>query len=40
MLFPENPLLCCGKSTSDFATRSREEWRGKLAAMQLIVPLQ
>jgi hypothetical protein len=37
-LFPGNPLLCCGKSNSDFATRSREEWRGKLSAMQLIVP--
>ena len=37
-LFPGNPLLCCGKSNSEFATRSREEWRGKLAAMQFIVP--
>jgi len=37
-LFPGNPLLCCGQSKSDFATRSREEWRGKLSAMQLIVP--
>ena len=38
MLFPGNPLLCGGKSNSEFATRSREDWRGKLAAMQLIVP--
>ena len=37
-LFPGNPLLCCGRSKSDFATRSREEWQGKLSAMQLIVP--
>lgn len=37
-LFPGNPLLCCGQSKSDFATRSREEWRGKLSDMQLIVP--
>jgi hypothetical protein len=37
-LFPRNPLLCCGRSKSDFATRAREEWRGKLAALQLIVP--
>ena len=37
-LFPDNPLLCCGQSKSDFATRSGEQWRGKLSAMQLIVP--
>ena len=37
-LFPGNPLLCCGKSSFDFATRSREEWRGKLTELQLIVP--
>jgi len=35
---PGDPLLCCGRSKSDFATRSREEWRGNLSAMQLIVP--
>ena len=37
-LFPGNPLLCVGKSKAVFATQSREEWRGKLTAMQLIVP--
>ena len=37
-LFPGNPLLCCGKSNRDFDTRPREEWRGKLAELQLIVP--
>ena len=37
-LFPGNPLVCCGRSKSDFATFSREEWRGMLSAMQLIVP--
>ena len=37
-LFPGNPLLCCGKSSFDFATRSREEWRGQLTQLQLIVP--
>jgi hypothetical protein len=37
-LFPGNPLLCSGKSSFDFATRSREEWRGKLGDLQLIVP--
>jgi hypothetical protein len=37
-LFPGNPLLCAGRSKSEFATRSREEWHGELAALQLIVP--
>jgi hypothetical protein len=37
-LFPGDPLLCAGRSSCDFATRSREEWRGELAALQLIVP--
>jgi hypothetical protein len=38
VLFPGNPLLCCGKSNSEFATRPREEWRGQLRGQQLIVP--
>ena len=38
VLFPDNPLLCAGRSNSDFATQAREEWRGKLAGLQLIVP--
>jgi hypothetical protein len=37
-LFPGNPLLCCGLSDSKFDTRSREEWRGQLNALQLIAP--
>jgi len=37
-LFPGDPLLCCGKSNSDFDTKSREEWRGKLSALQFVVP--
>jgi hypothetical protein len=37
-LFPGDPLLCAARSNSKFATRLREEWRGKLAALQLIVP--
>jgi hypothetical protein len=37
-LFPGNPLLCCGLSNSDFDTRLRSEWRGKLSTLQLIVP--
>ncbi len=36
--FPGDPLLCCGRSSSDFDTRPREQWRGELAKLQLIVP--
>lgn len=38
VLFLGDPLLCVGRSNSEFATRSREEWRGTLARLQLIVP--
>jgi hypothetical protein len=38
LLFPGDPLLCCGKSQRLFNTRRREEWRGKLSALSLIVP--
>lgn len=38
ILFPGNPYLCVGKSSSIFATRRREAWRGKLGANSLIVP--
>ena len=37
-LFPGNPLLCVGKSMSDFKTRHREELRGEMAELSLIVP--
>jgi hypothetical protein len=37
-LFSDNVLLCAGRSNYDFATRSRSEWRGELAALQFIVP--
>jgi hypothetical protein len=37
-LFSGDPLLCCGKSSMEFATRPREQWRGRLAQLQLIVP--
>ena len=37
-LFPENPLLCCGHSKFRFDTRPREQWRGRLSQLQLIVP--
>lgn len=37
-LFPDNPLLCCGASSYAFDTKPREDWRGELSALQLIVP--
>ncbi|MEP6699533.1 MAG: hypothetical protein ABJB09_07375 [Verrucomicrobiota bacterium] len=37
-LFPGDALLCVGQSQSYFATQSRQEWRGSLGGMQLIVP--
>ncbi|MBA2434821.1 MAG: hypothetical protein H0V54_07015 [Chthoniobacterales bacterium] len=37
-LFPGNPLLCVGKSNSEFATRARKQWRGRLNGLPLIVP--
>ena len=38
VLFPGNPLLCCGARDDLFETRSREEWRGNLSRLALIVP--
>ena len=37
-LFPGNPWLCVGASDHDFKTRHRDELRGKLSALALIVP--
>jgi hypothetical protein len=37
-LFPDNPLLCGGWSNSKFTTAKREDLRGKLSRMSLIVP--
>jgi len=37
-IFPGDPLLCIGKSTYEFATHHRKTWRGRLAALSLIVP--
>lgn len=37
-LFPGDPLLCVGQSSSHFATQRREDWRGRLSKLQLIVP--
>jgi hypothetical protein len=36
--FPGNPLICCGANMADFATQPREDWRGELGSLQLIVP--
>jgi hypothetical protein len=38
ILFPGNPLLCCGKGINVFDTLPRDEWRGRLASLQFIVP--
>jgi hypothetical protein len=37
-LYPGNPLLCCGESNAVFDTRPRNNWRGELSTLQLIVP--
>ena len=37
-LFPGNPLLCVGQMKNVFNTKEREQWRGKLAERQFIVP--
>jgi len=37
-LFPGNPLLCCGKSSQEFDTRPRDDWRAELSTLALIVP--
>lgn len=38
MLFPGNPLLCCGRSALHFHTCPREDWRGSMGGLQHIVP--
>jgi len=37
-ILPGNPLLCCGASSYQFDTKTREEWRGTLGGLQFIVP--
>lgn len=37
-LFPGNPLLCAGRTSYEFAVLERDKWRGKLAALQFVVP--
>jgi hypothetical protein len=36
--FPGNPLLCCGRSQTEFDTQERDAWRGQLARLPFIVP--
>jgi hypothetical protein len=38
VLFPDNPLLCFGRSPSACWTRPREFWRGRESSFQFIVP--
>jgi hypothetical protein len=38
ILFPGDPLLCCGRTAYDFNTHRRSEWRGQLSSLPLIVP--
>jgi hypothetical protein len=37
-VFPGNPWLCVGKTSSWFRTLRREAWRGRLCMKSLIVP--
>jgi hypothetical protein len=37
-LLPGDPLLCVGKSKTEFHTRRRSVWRGHLSRFPLIVP--
>lgn len=38
LIFPGNPLICCGWTSDRFGTGTREEWRGQLSGLQFIVP--
>jgi hypothetical protein len=38
VLFPGDPLLCCGESSTQFATRLCSQWHEQLTKQQLIVP--
>jgi hypothetical protein len=38
ILFPGNPLLCCGSANTQVETKQREAWRGSMAQLQFIVP--
>jgi hypothetical protein len=38
ILFPGDPLLCCGRTASDFDVRPRSEWGRDVRDLALIVP--
>jgi hypothetical protein len=38
LVFPGDPLLCCGQTAYDFATCRRSAWRGSLGRQAYIVP--
>jgi hypothetical protein len=38
VVWPGDPLLCCGKNSYTFATKRREAWRGDLSKCAYIVP--
>jgi hypothetical protein len=38
ILFPGDPLLCCGNSPSKFETKPKSKWRGKLSSQSFVVP--
>ena len=38
LLFPNNPLLCCGVSNRKFKTNSKVDWGDSLRKMRFIVP--
>jgi hypothetical protein len=38
ILFPGNPLICCGRAVNQFSTAPRDAWRGLLSTMQFLVP--
>jgi hypothetical protein len=38
LVFPGEPLLCCGETAYGFATRRRSAWRGSLGRQAYIVP--
>jgi hypothetical protein len=38
VVFPGDPLLCCGQTATDFATKRRSAWRNSLGRQAYIVP--
>src|SRR5688572_17850748 len=38
LLFPGDPLLCCGKSAREFDVKPRRQWVNELGSLSFIVP--